>query len=432
MRRWLIVSAQHHPVHGGIGTYVTQFARAAKLAGWSVDLLTRPGIGYPDVHQVFPIVTADCDPRFEERIGRLRALQLIRPYRYMLWSRAVARQLSCMKASYDAVEFVDCQAEGLVSLCSAQVRSHWAGVPMLVHAHTPMFVEEEINRVDLNAFGRGYYHAWEREALLSSDWNIATSSILANRLPAPERTTVIPYPFAGTSRPILRYKDREPLVMYVGSIQPRKGADVWARSLGRVLDTNSDVRAIMIGPDTMTGPDGGSMMSHIMNVLPPRHRDRCRWLGTLSHERTIDIIRRALVVIVPSRFDSFSFAACEAIDCGTPVLLSDMVGLREHLPEIPRFADGDVNECALRQIELLENWQKASIQIAQLREQMLSMFSPFAHIAARERLLSNIGSQVGLRPSPTTHQDAMEAADEFIASVESQEASASVCSSAVS
>lgn len=40
--RWLLVSAQHHPTHGGIGTYVQRFVACAAKAGWQVDLLTRP------------------------------------------------------------------------------------------------------------------------------------------------------------------------------------------------------------------------------------------------------------------------------------------------------------------------------------------------------------------------------------------------------
>ena len=48
----------------------------------------------------------------------------------------------------------------------------------------------------------------------------------------------------------------------------------------------------------------------------------------LPQERLVDFYRAADVVLIPSRTESFGLVALEAASCGTPVVASDVGGLR--------------------------------------------------------------------------------------------------------
>jgi glycosyltransferase involved in cell wall biosynthesis len=419
MMRWLLVSSQHHPSQGGVGTYVSRFVRAATQAGWHVELVTRPGAEHPACARVHEIDTADAHPEFQGRVPALRAIERIRPYRYGLWSLEVARALLSVRGRFDAIEFVDVQAEGLVSLTSARVRERWSGTPMIVHAHTPMFVEERINGADESRFGRRIYHAWERDALRRADGVIVTSTILAHELDARQRVAVIPYPVQSEGPPS-HDSASEPVILFVGTLQPRKGIASWTASLNKVLSTLPDLRAEAIGPDTPTGPGGSSMAAYVTSLLGENVRPRFTWRGRLPHEATIGAIERASLVVAPSLFESFSFAAAEALDRGSPVLVSDRVGLVEHVPGLLTCPAGNAPELAKRQIDILENLSDACRRAAQCRAAMLDACSPQRHLELRTRFLASI--QAASRPAATAPGvDAIDAMTSFLADVEASE-----------
>jgi glycosyltransferase involved in cell wall biosynthesis len=430
--RWLLISSQHHPAHGGIGTYITRFCNAAIQNGWQVDLMTRVSDQVPSGVRGINVQTKDDQPEFADRIPGLRALHRIRPYRYGLWSLAIARKLlSIQPDKYDAVEFVDCQAEGFVSLCSNRVRSRWSAVPMIIHAHTPMFVESEINSEDCNQFGRTIYHDWERRALQHADGIITTSRGLKAKLPSCRSEILVqPYPIAA------ELSDREcnhrlPMILLIGSAQKRKGVLSWIEGLNIVLKKHATVRAKLIGPDTRGGPNGTSMVAHMKTLLHPDLHQRFEWTGPLSHDRVQSAIASASLVVVPSVFESFSFAAVEALNAGTPVLLSNCVGLTEHVANIPVCKVNDVQSWAERQIEMITNNEMYRGNVPALRDQMLKVCSPASNVAFRSEWITRIKAAQS-NYAADAELDAMDEIEQFLREVESAERDACVLSSSIS
>jgi glycosyltransferase involved in cell wall biosynthesis len=53
---------------------------------------------------------------------------------------------------------------------------------------------------------------------------------------------------------------------------------------------------------------------------------RVKWLGPRAHPRTRQAIKRAHLLIVPSRMEGGANVVVEAVTCGTPVLASRMSG----------------------------------------------------------------------------------------------------------
>jgi glycosyltransferase involved in cell wall biosynthesis len=398
--RLLLVSRQHHPTHGGIGTAIVRFLDAALAGGWSVELVTQASPHLPRTIPTHVVVAADQHRRFEERVARLRAIDRIRPYRYGAWSLAVCDALRAsghgVPSDFDAVEFVDCQAEGRAALFDVDVRARFHRSRFVVHAHTPMCVEERLQGADPARFGRSIYHRWEREALEAADGVVATSSGLfdelrlsAVRLDA-QRTAVVPYPIERTVAPPATRRERT--IVLVGAVQPRKGIDVWAKSLDEVFAKHGDVRAVLVGGDTPTSPDGGSMIEYARSLVSAAHRDRFMTTGALGHAETLAIVAKAALVVVPSRFESFSFAAAEALSLGTPLVVSDRTGIAEHVPEIETIRFDDVGAWSEAQCAVLSAPDDALRRARAVRELVFERCSPELHRAKRAAFLASLAS----------------------------------------
>ncbi len=415
--RWLLVSSQHHASHGGIGTYVDRFVRSAAAAGWAVDLITRPGAQQPPARTIIAIVTSDQHAEFELRMPALRRLERIRPYRYGLWARAVAHAIGNLHMEYDAIEFVDCQGEGVVALCDRKVRRHCGSIPMLVHAHTPMYVEERINQADETRFGRTIYHAWERQALANADGIIATSRTLLEQLPANGPTACIPYPIDADDT-IYPQGDRAAVIVYVGTLQPRKGAYLLIESWNRLFAEQVNVRGVIVGADTMTGPNGTSMLNWLQSRVQPEHRHRVTFAGVMNHDDVRRTMAGASLVVVPSVLESFSFAAAEALLCGTPVLVSDAVGIAEHIPMLPRFAAGSVEACARLQRSMLMNMGQSLRHAQQCQQHMLKVCSGETTLRLRAAFVNTVRTQ---SRAAAELYDAAGEMDGFLNSIEAAE-----------
>ncbi len=389
--RWLIASRQHHPSHGGIGTYVHRFCHAAKSLGWHVELITQPGDDWPPCARVHELTTADMQPDFDPRLPDLRRRHVVRPYRYALWSKAVAEKLLAIDGRFDAIEFVDCQAEGFVSIGCQAVRERHCDAKFIVHAHTPMWFEESINGSDASSFGRTIYHDWERRAIANADAVIVTAGVLRDAIESVAASTVIPYPIQEDRSSTLQ--PRQQRIVLIGSVQPRKGVDVWARSLNQVLKAKPRATAMLIGPDTSTAPDGLSMAAHVQRLIDPRVIDRFRWLGSMPHDQVRDVIATSALVAVPSRLESFSFVAAEALLAGTPVIVSNRTGIAEHAPSLPVAASEDCGAWAAAQIEMLSAMERSAEQALRCRDEMLAACSPRRVLTMREQLLANAANR---------------------------------------
>ncbi|WP_253849128.1 D-inositol-3-phosphate glycosyltransferase [Mycobacterium asiaticum] len=113
----------------------------------------------------------------------------------------------------------------------------------------------------------------------------------------------------------------EPVVAFVGRIQPLKAPDIVLRAAARL----PGVRIIVAGGPSGSGlasPDGLARLADELGIaervtfLPPQSRSE---LATLFHA--------ADLVAVPSYSESFGLVAVEAQACGTPVVAAAVGGL---------------------------------------------------------------------------------------------------------
>ncbi|HWB20299.1 MAG TPA: glycosyltransferase family 4 protein [Phycisphaerales bacterium] len=398
--RWLIVSSRHHPSQGGIGAYVASAVRAAVDAGWDVHLLTRPSSDLPPHAKIHPVITLDDSPEFASRMSMLRRMHRIRPYRYGLWALAVARSILELNESFDLISCVDTQAEGLVALTSSRVRRHVGRTPMIIHAHGTMSIVETLAGADPCIFGRSVYHEWEHRALLSADAVCSPSNVLQTHLPVRDHSYILPPPVRKSH---VSEWQVEPVITFVGGLEPNKGPDVLACAMNAVFQREKSARMQFIGPDTPSAPDGGSMQKHVQSLIEHRYRDRVSFLCRITHEQVLDHIARSLLVVVPSRFESFSYAAAEAIMIGRPVIVTTSSGIVECLPQLPSVPFGDAEALADAIVRVFDHPQSAHADVMHQREVLMKTCSPCNFICN----LTDIGDEVSSHCEISGHSCAL-------------------------
>ncbi len=113
----------------------------------------------------------------------------------------------------------------------------------------------------------------------------------------------------------------EPIVAFIGRIQPLKAPDVLLRAAAKL----PGVRVLVAGGPSGSGlatPDGLVRLADDLGIA-----DRVTFLPPQSREQLVQVYRAADLVAVPSYSESFGLVAIEAQACGTPVVAAAVGGL---------------------------------------------------------------------------------------------------------
>ncbi|WP_179466518.1 D-inositol-3-phosphate glycosyltransferase [Mycolicibacterium vinylchloridicum] len=123
------------------------------------------------------------------------------------------------------------------------------------------------------------------------------------------------------ARAALGLRADEPVVAFVGRIQPLKAPDVLLRAAAqlpgvRVLVAGGPSGSGLAAPDALVGLAAELGIAERVTFLPPQ-----------SREQLVKVYRAADLVAVPSYSESFGLVAVEAQACGTPVVAAAVGGL---------------------------------------------------------------------------------------------------------
>lgn len=119
----------------------------------------------------------------------------------------------------------------------------------------------------------------------------------------------------------------EPTVVFFGRLEPVKGVDVLVQAMREVWHQKPSVRLVLMGRDTNWG-GGESMATRLARIAAP-HDDRLTFTGNQPPERLFPAVAASDVVVLPSRWESFSLAALETMALGRPTVVSKVGGLTE-------------------------------------------------------------------------------------------------------
>ncbi|HEX2047564.1 MAG TPA: glycosyltransferase [Acidimicrobiales bacterium] len=118
-----------------------------------------------------------------------------------------------------------------------------------------------------------------------------------------------------------------PVLLFVGRIQPLKGADVAVRALAALPEGPEPATLLLVGGPS--GPEGEAELARLHHLVADLGlAKRVRFLPPRPHGELAAFYRAADVCLVPSRSESFGLVALEAAACGTPVVAAAVGGLR--------------------------------------------------------------------------------------------------------
>ncbi len=110
------------------------------------------------------------------------------------------------------------------------------------------------------------------------------------------------------------------LVVFVGRLEHYKGADVLLDAWAEVRARHPEARLVLVG--------AGSAESRL-RAQATRLGNGVTFAGFVSDEEKRDWMRRARVVVQPSFKEGWGLTVVEANACGTPVVATDVPGLRD-------------------------------------------------------------------------------------------------------
>lgn len=157
-------------------------------------------------------------------------------------------------------------------------------------------------------------------------------------------------------------------ILFAGRLEPQKGADLLPELLERAAGlTGRAARVTLLGD--------GSLAPALRRWT---QETRLRWPVTLAPPRAglSGLLGGYDVVLMPSRFEGFGLLAAEALLAGTPVVASDIPGLREVLrPAYPLLAPPeDVTAFAARLAEVVEDPARFRTLAGELRGEIGARF----------------------------------------------------------
>lgn len=108
-------------------------------------------------------------------------------------------------------------------------------------------------------------------------------------------------------------------ILFVGTWIHRKGVDVLAAALERLVECRPDVRVVLAG--TMSGE------ATVRAALSPRVTERVRVLDHANDAELAALYRSSALVLVPSRREGLPIGMLEAMACGCPPLAAANSGM---------------------------------------------------------------------------------------------------------
>lgn len=323
---------------GGMNVYVRSVARRLAEMGVAVDIFTRwSGKGElvrevdPGVRVIHLVAGPDRPVPKEELDEHVCEFM----YSLLRFESEEAAALGLVSPTYDAVH----SHYWLSGRAGRLVAERWS-VPLLQSFHTLGLVKN-INLAPGDQPESSSRIAAEEKIVEQADCILAPTVEEARDLvrlygASPERVRVVT---PGVDTEVFTPGDAQrakralglsgkTVVLFAGRFQLLKSPDLAIRAMARVhaLAPELDVQLLMLGgPSGRAGlrPEDLEKLAADLGIA-----DRVVLHEPVPHEDLPQYYRAADAVLVPSRTESFGLVALEASACGTPVVATDIGGLR--------------------------------------------------------------------------------------------------------
>lgn len=221
-----------------------------------------------------------------------------------------------------------------------------SGKPLVLHVHAT-----EFDRT--NGEGNPFVTGIEREGLAAADRVVAvsvyTADLVARRYGVPpERLRVVHNAIDALRRPAPAWsvEEEEPLVLFAGRITSQKGPEYFVDAASQVAREMPSVKFAVAG-------SGDRLPAMMRRAEALGLADRFLFTGFLPPAALDRLYARADLYVMPSMSEPFGLTALEALQHGTPVIVSKTAGVGEVVRNLLRVDFGDVEGLASHILSVL-------------------------------------------------------------------------------
>lgn len=134
-------------------------------------------------------------------------------------------------------------------------------------------------------------------------------------------------------------KPNEKVVTYLGRITMQKGPEYFVEAAAMVLQRTRNIRFCMAG--------SGDMMNAMIHLVAERGiADRFHFPGFMRGKQVYECYKASDVFVMPSVSEPFGIAPLEAMQCGTPSIISKQSGCGEILDKVIKVDYWDIHAMA--------------------------------------------------------------------------------------
>ena len=237
-----------------------------------------------------------------------------------------------------------------------------SGKPLILHVHATSFDQAASNNVDPAIY------KIEKECFALADKVVTvsqfTKNIVVEKHATPTEKVEVIYngcdmfdtPQLPPTLAELKRQGKK-IVLYHGRISIQKGVDHFIRAARRVIDVDKDVVFIISG--------SGDMLTQIIEQVGAAGlSDNVKFAGALWNEERDRMYQSADLMVMPSVSEPFGLVPLEALQHGTPSVVTKQSGVAEVLTHALKVDFWDVEEMA--------NQILASLRYPAIRQQMVN------------------------------------------------------------
>jgi len=287
-----------------------------------------------------------------------------------------------LQNEYDRVM---CSTEGIMGLAALYLKQAYH-VPASFYMHTDwvMFARKVLNLDQHNLdrvrrLLRAYYGAFDQLFVLNSDHKKWLSGSKMNldarhiRLTA-HWTDSIFQPVESSKQEAFGLTDPDKVILFAGRLSYEKGISDIPDIVVQVKKQIPDVKMVFAG----TGP----AQPELEKLMPD-----AVFLGWVDNKKLPVLYSAADILILPSRFDTFSLVVLESLSCGLPVAAYKTKGPKDIIEHgVSGFLTSSKNEMAQFVTSFFMNDEKTS----QFREAAVERSKKYSKNTILEQLLTDI------------------------------------------
>jgi glycosyltransferase involved in cell wall biosynthesis len=314
---------------GGIGTYIFNISQAMAERGHNVYLMTDC-FNKESLH-LLPkrVELVETVPTRKLRQNCFFSVNHEYSYRVLDTLRKLTDRIHI-----DVVEFAEYGSEGFASIRAKRLLNEFHQTKLIVKLHTPQSLLYKINEDKQTNAEKVCEVSMEEYCIKHSDVVTSPSQSLADyfaeRL-GREDIRLCPYPMKLTELKESREFSSEQVkrVRFIGSVQVRKGVDIFIEAAKLVLEREPDFNFEIYGELYNATYFGKTYIDILQQNIPKKFYNKILFMGGISYDKIPKLFLESCFCVFPSRWENWANVCLEAMSMGCVVIASSNGGMSE-------------------------------------------------------------------------------------------------------